>query len=157
MTPDALHRTHLTALITGEVATAAKLRQQFHAKDHPIAAEHLRAATAVILEYRFGPGAGLGAGPIDYHRLRAFMTELRQAGQGTVPPRDHLGVEAVIRSLYGEGHLTEPLADQRRSQALYATLAHELGRHPWLRANPDHLVHYARKRMTTWILGHPED
>ncbi|WP_205325854.1 hypothetical protein [Glycomyces sp. YM15] len=157
MTPEALHRTHLTALVTGEVDTAARLRHQFQAKDHGIAAEHLRAAVAVVLEYRFGPGAGLGAGLIDYNRLGEFMTELRQAGRGTVPPPDHLAVEAVTRALYGEPHLAEPLSEQRRSQAHYSALAHELARHPWLKANPEHLVHYARKRMTTWILGRPED
>ncbi|MFC3493187.1 hypothetical protein [Glycomyces rhizosphaerae] len=157
MTPDALHRTHLTALVTGEVETAAKLRQQFQTKDHGIAAEHLRAATAVTLEYRFGPGAGLGAGPIDYTRLAAFMTELRQAGRGVVPPHDHLAVEAITRALYGEPHLTEPLSDQRRSQAHYTALAYELRRYAWLKANPEHLVYFARKRMTTWTLGRPEE
>jgi hypothetical protein len=157
MTPDALHRTHLTALVTGELDTAAKLRQQFHAKDHGIAAEHLRAAVAVVLEYRFGPGAGLGAGPIDYGRLGAFMTELRQAGREIVPPPDHLAVEAVTRALYGEPHLAEPLSEQRRSRAHYSAMAYELGRHDWLRANPEHVVYYARKRMTTWILGRPEE
>ncbi|MDN3241843.1 hypothetical protein [Glycomyces tritici] len=157
MTPDALHRTHLTALVTGKIDTAAKLRQQFQAKDHGIAAEHLLAAVAVVLEYRFGPGAGLGAGPIDYDRLGAFMTELRHACKSTMPPPDHLGVEAVIRALYGEPHLAAPLAEQRHSQALYTALAYELSRHHWLRANPEHLVHYARKRMTTWILGRPEE
>ncbi|WP_205326714.1 hypothetical protein [Glycomyces sp. YM15] len=141
----------------GEVDTAAKLRQQFTARDHGIAAEHLRAAVAVVLEYRFGPGAGLGAGPIDYGRLGDFMSELRQAGRGAVPPPDHLGVEAVARSLYGEPHLSEPLSEQRCNQAHYTALAHELRHHGWLRANPEHLVHYARKRMTTWILGSPED
>lgn len=157
MTPDALHRTHLTALVTGEVDTAAKLRQQFQANDHGIAAELLQTAVAIVLEYRFGPGAGLGAGPIDYDRLGDFMAELRQAGRGTVPPRDHLAAEAAVRALYGEPHLTEPLGEQRRSQALYTVLAHELTRYPWLKANPEHLVHYARKRMTAWILGRPED
>ena len=157
MTPDALHRTHLTALITGELECAAMLRQQFQAKDHAIAAEHLRAATAVTLEYRFGPGAGLGAGPIDYNRLAAFMTELRQAGRGTVPPPDHLAVEAVTRALYGEPHLAEPLSEQRQSRAHCSAINYELGRHAWLKANPEHLVYYAKKRMTTWILGRLEE
>lgn len=157
MTPDALHRAHLTALVTGEVATAANLRQRFGVRDHAVAADHLRAATAVVLEYRFGPGAGLGAGPIDYARLAIFMTELREAGRGTVPPPDHLAVEAVTRALYGEPHLTEPLAEQRRSQAHYTALTHELAQHNWLMANPDHLVYYARKRMTTWLTGYPEE
>lgn len=157
MTPEALHRTHLTALVTGEVETAEKLRRQFQARDHGIAAEHLRAATAVTLEYRFGPGAGLGAGPIDYERLGAFMTELRRGGRGTVPPPDHLAVEAVTRALYGEPHLTDPLSEQRRNQALHTALAYELGRYAWLKTNPEHLVYYARKRMTTWILGRPEE
>ncbi|MBO3734691.1 hypothetical protein [Glycomyces niveus] len=157
MTPDALHRAHLTALVTGEIATAANLRQRFQVRDHAFAADLLRAATAVVLEFRFGPGAGLGAGPIDYIRLGAFMTEMRQAGRSTVPPPDHLAVEAVTRALYGEPHLAEPLTEQRQSQAHYTALIHELSQHHWLKANPDHLVFHARKRMTVWILGRPEE
>jgi hypothetical protein len=153
MTPDALHTNHLTALVAGDLDAAARLRQQFRAMDHGIASEHLRAATAVILEYRFGPGAGLGASPIDRERLAAFMIELRQAGRATTPPPDYLAVEAVARALYGEPYLAEPLSDQRRSRAMYAVVQHELGRHAWLRDNQAYLVHQARERMKTWIMG----
>jgi hypothetical protein len=155
MKPDDLHHRHLTALITGDLEGAAKLRTRFRAQDHEFAADILRAATAACLEYRFGPGAGLGAGPIDFDRLRAFMNELRDACRIAAPPPDYLAIESVVRALYGEPHLTEPLSEQRRSQALYSVLAYELGRHRWLRANSAHLVDRAKVRMTTWIIGHP--
>ncbi len=153
MKPDELHREHLTAVVGGALEAAARLRVGFAAKDHGIDAEHLRAAVAVCLEYRFGPGAGLGAGPIDFERLGAFMTEVRNAAQGLEPPPDFLAVEAAVRSLYGEPHLMEPLSDQRRGQALYTVLEHEIRRHSWLQANPGHLVERARRRMAVWILG----
>jgi hypothetical protein len=155
MKPDELHGTHITAIITGDLEAAAKLRAQFRAQDHGFAAEYLRAATAVCLEYRFGPGAGIGAGPIDYDRLRAFTSELRRAGRNTAPPSDYLAVEAVTRALYGEPHLAEPLNEQRRSQAHYTVLEYELSHHPWLRRNPGHLAERAKARMTAWVLGGP--
>lgn len=153
MTLDALHQNHLTALLSGDLDAAAKLRQQFAAKDHGIATELLRAATAVTLEFRFGPGAGLGAPAIDAALLAAFMAEVRGAGRATLPPPDYLAVEAVARALYGEPHLVQPLSDQRCSRAMYTVLDHELNRHVWLRLNTGHLIHLARQRMTTWILG----
>ncbi len=152
MKPEALHREHLTALLKGDLEGAARLRKQFGPRDHVGSAEFLRAAVAVCVEFRFGPGAGLGAGPVDFERLAAFMTELRRAGRGVEPPPDYLAVEAVIRSLYGEPHLIEPLGEQQRSQAHFTALEFELRRHAWLKANPEHLVERARQRMTAWLL-----
>ncbi|MFG3342352.1 hypothetical protein [Glycomyces sp. NPDC048151] len=152
MTLDPLHHNHLTALLTGDLDAAARLRQQFRADDHGTATELLRAATAVTLEYRFGPGAGLGASPIHHGRLAAFMSELRLAGRATLPPPDYLAVESVARALYGEPHLVQPLSDQRRTRAMYAVVDHELARYAWLRQHSGHLVDQARQRMTTWIL-----
>ncbi|KPC67382.1 hypothetical protein ADL26_20870, partial [Thermoactinomyces vulgaris] len=89
-----------------------------------VAVEYLRAATAVALEYRFGPGAGMGAGPVDHDELTAFMSEVRAAALGTEPPPDFLAVEAIVRALYGEPHLLEPLSSEQRSQASFTALRH---------------------------------
>ena len=150
-----LQRKHLTALIQGDLDAAATLRPQFGVHDRNGANELLRAATAVCLEYRFGPGAGLGGSPVDRDDLAAFMTEVREAGRGSVPVIDYLAIEAVVRSLYGEPHLFEPLDAQQRSQALYAALRHQVTRHQWIGANPDHTIERAKQLMTTWILGIP--
>jgi hypothetical protein len=153
MKPDELHHRHLSALITGDLDTAASLRVRFGPRDHRTAVELLRAAVAVCLECRLGPGAGLGAGPVDHDALAVLMEEIRRAGAGAEPPPDYLAIEAAVRSLYGEPHLLEPLSDQQRGPALYALLSTQVGRYPWLRANPGHVVDRAKAVMTTWILG----
>ncbi|WP_030161064.1 hypothetical protein [Glycomyces sp. NRRL B-16210] len=153
MKPEELHRKHLTALIAGTPADAERIRQWFQPVDHKTAAEYLRAAVAVCLEYRFGPGAGLGAGPVDPDEFAAFMAEVRQSGHGTEPPLDHLAIESAVRALYGEGHLLEPLGEHERTSAHYALLRKQINAYPWLEDNPDHLIDHARATMTTWILG----
>jgi hypothetical protein len=152
MTSEELHRNHLAAFITGDLETAANLRQQFKPADHATAVEFLRAATAVTLEYRFGPGAGLCA-RLHHDELAAFMAELRQAGRASEPPPDYLAIEAVVRSLYGEAHLLEPLRHEQRHQALYTALAHQVHTYPWLAANPDTLIDRARLTAASWLLG----
>jgi len=153
MNPEQLQRQHLQALAAADLERAARLRLALGVQGRSIALDYLRAAVAVCLEYRFGPGAGIGAGPVDYDDLRAFMTELREANHGIEPPPDYLGVEAVIRSLYGEPHLLEPLADRQRSQTLHLLLQHQIRRHPWLGINSDAVIERAKQVMTTWILG----
>lgn len=153
MTPEQLHRSHLKALAAGDIGGAAHLRRQFSPVDRSTAVEYLRATTAVCLEYRFGPGAGLGAGPADPDTLRAFMNELRAAGRTAEPPPDFLAVESAVRSLYGEPHLLEPLSRQRRSTALYTVLVHQIRRHPWLAANLDPIIDRAQQLMKVWVLG----
>lgn len=91
----------MVALIRGDIAEAARLRQRFGPGDGATAEELLRAAVAVGLESRFGPGAGLGAGPIDFDALDEFMRQVRAAGLGRGPAPDFLAVEAVVRGLYG--------------------------------------------------------
>ena len=156
MTTEELHRKHLAALITGDLGEAAKLNAFFNGHDRTNAVNLLRAACAVALEYRFGPGAGLGAGPVDYDELRVFMAELRRAGAGAELPPDYLAVEAAVRSLYGEPHLIEPLERRRRSQAFFTLLEHQTHRHQWLAANPWTVVDRAKQTMTIWIVGAPE-
>jgi hypothetical protein len=151
--PEQIHRGHVTAMIQGDLGSAAKLRQRFGPRDHDIAVEYLRAAAAVCIEPRFGPGAGLGAGPVDYEALPSFMAEVRRAGLGSEPPPDFLALEAAVRSLYGEVHLLEPLAPQARSAALYTLVRHQVRAHPWLAANPDTVVDRAKQVMTAWLLG----
>jgi hypothetical protein len=153
MKPEELHRKHLAALIAGSPEDAEKIRQWFKPLDHKTAARYLRAAVAASLEYRFGPGAGLGAGPVDHDEFTAFMTEMRRAGQGTEPPLDHLAIESAVRSLYGESHLLEPLGEHQRTSAHHALLRKQIDAHPWLAANPGHLIDRAKAIMTTWILG----
>lgn len=153
MTPEQLHRNHIKALAAADLEGAAKLRARFGPHGEQIALDYLRATVAVCLEYRFGPGAGLGARPVDYDELASFMSEVREAGRSEEPPPDHLAVEAAVRSLYGEPHLLEPLSSRERSRALYLLLRHQLGRHPWLRSNIDTVVDRAKQVMTTWILG----
>ncbi|GAA1662768.1 hypothetical protein GCM10009830_05080 [Glycomyces endophyticus] len=148
-----LHHDHLAALITGDLDRAARLRERFRAHDHGIAVDLLRAAAAVCLEHRFGPGAGLGAGPVDHDVLTDFMGEVRAAHRCTEPPPDYLAVEAVIRSLYGEPHLLEALDVHPRSQALYTVLCRQTSRHPWLAANPDRTIARARELAVVWLLG----
>jgi hypothetical protein len=155
MRPYELQLEHLVALLTGDLDAAARVRPRLGRDGQSSATEFLRAATAVCLEYRFGPGAGLGAGPIDYDDLAAFMAEVRHAGRASEPPPDYLAVEAVIRSLYGEPHLIEPLERRQRSQALYTALQHQVRRHPWLAANAAWVAERAKQTWTIWLLGHP--
>lgn len=153
MKPEQLHRNHLTALISGDHEKAANLRGHFSRSDHDTAVQFLRAATAISLEYRFGPGAGLGAGPVDYDELAAFMAEARRMCEGTEPPPDFLAVEAVVRSLYGEPHLIEPLRRQQHSQALYLALTIQTRHHPWLAAHPDWVLDRAKQTSLIWLLS----
>lgn len=153
MTPEELHRKHLTALIAGSPEEAEKVRQWFKPLDHKTAARYLRAAVAASLEYRFGPGAGLGAGPVDHDEFTAFMAETRHDGQGIEPPLDHLAIESAVRSLYCEPHLIEPLSEHQQTSAHYAVLRKQIDAHPWLRANPGHVIDRAKGIMTTWNLG----
>jgi hypothetical protein len=153
MKPEEYHRAHLAALIQGDPAAAAKHRQWFGPRDHDTAIEFLRAAAAVCLEARFGPGAGLGAGPVDYDELPVFMAEIRRAGLGAEPPPDFLAVEAAVRSLYGEPHLLEPLAPQEQSAAFYTIVQHQVRAHRWLASRADTVVDRAKAVMTTWLLG----
>ncbi|WP_205324998.1 hypothetical protein [Glycomyces sp. YM15] len=155
MKPYDLQRQHLAALITGDPEAAATLRQRLGRNGADAAADLLRAATAISLEYRFGPGAGLGAGPIDFDELTEFLAELRQAGHGVEPPLDYLAIEAVVRALYGESHLIEPLEPQKRSQALYSALQHQVKRYPWLATNAEWVVERAKQTALIWILGRP--
>jgi hypothetical protein len=155
MKPEELHRDHIGALVAGNLEAAASIRRQFSASDRTFAVEYLRSTTAICLEYRFGPGAGLGAGPVDHDELAAFMTEVRETTRGTEPPPDYLAIEAVVRSLYGEPHLLEPLTDHQRSQALYSVLLLQTNRFPWLAANLHHAFDRAKHLMTTWLLGAP--
>jgi hypothetical protein len=155
MEPHELHREHLVALLTGDLEAAAQLRPRLGRDGQAPATEFLRAATAVCLEYRFGPGAGIGAGPIDYDELAAFIAELRHAGRAEEPPPDYLAVEAVVRSFYGEPHLIEPLERRQRSQALYTALQHQVRRHPWLAANAAWVAERARQTWTIWLIGRP--
>jgi hypothetical protein len=155
MKPEELQRKHLAALIAGSPEEAAKVRQWFGPPDRTTAGQYLRAAVAVCLEYRFGPGAGLGAGPVDHDALTAFMAETRGSGHGTEPPPDHLAIESAVRSLYGEPHLLEPLGEHQRASAHYAVLRKQVEAHPWLGDNPGRLIDRAKAIMTTWILGHP--
>lgn len=153
MTPEALHRSHMTALIAGDLNQAADLRRRFGPRDTTTAANLLRATVAVCLESRLGPGAGLGAGPINFDELAAFMRQIRATGFGVEPPLDFLAVEAVVRSLYGEDHLTEPLSAQAKSTALYTVMRHQVRAHRWLGANPGIVIDRAQAVMTTWLLG----
>jgi hypothetical protein len=89
MNPYDLQREHVVALLTGDLEAAARLRPRLGRDGQTSATEFLRAATAVCLEYRFGPGAGLGAGPVDYDELAAFMAEVRLAGRASEPPPDY--------------------------------------------------------------------
>jgi len=153
MTLEELHRKHLTALIAGKREDAERIRQWFEPLDHETAARYLRAAVAASLEYRFGPGAGLGAGPVDHDEITAFMAEMRRDGQGIEPPPDYLAIESAVRSLYGEPHLLEPLGDHQQTGAHCALLRKQIEAHPWLAANPAHLIDRAKAIMTTWIFG----
>lgn len=153
MTPEELHRKHLTALIAGSLEEAEKVRERFKPLDRKTAVRHLRAAVAASLEFRFGPGAGLGARPVDHDEFTAFMAELRRDGDGIEPPLDHLAIESAVRSLYGEPHLLEPLGERRQNSAHYAVLRKQVDDYPWLRANPGHLIDRAKAIMTAWILG----
>lgn len=155
MKPYDLQRKHLSALLTGDLDAASRLRARLGRDGEASATEFLRAATAVSLEYRFGPGAGIGAGPVDYDELAAFMAELRFAGRTSEPPPDYLAVEAVVRSLYGEPHLIDPLEGRQRSRALYTALRHQTLRHPWLAANPEWVAERAKQTMMIWLLGRP--
>lgn len=150
-----LQRDHLAALLTGDLEAAARLRPRLGRDGEHTATEFLRAATAVSLEYRFGPGAGIGAGPIDFDELAAFMAEVRQAGRASEPPPDFLAVEAVVRSFYGEPHLIEPLELRQRSQALYTALQHQVHRHRWLATHAAWVVDRAKQTMLIWLLGRP--
>ncbi|WP_030160440.1 hypothetical protein [Glycomyces sp. NRRL B-16210] len=149
MTPETLQHSHLAALITGDLAEAEKLRELFHESDRAYAVELLRAATAVCLEYRFGPGAGSGAGPVDHDELTEFMAEVRAEGNGVGPPPNYLDIEAVIRSLYGEGHLLAPLDEDRRSQALWHALRHQVSRYRWIKTHPDQTIDRAKQLTAT--------
>jgi hypothetical protein len=151
--PDEYHHAHLAALIQGDPCAAARHPQWFGPHDHKTAIELLRATAAVCLEPRFGPGAGLGAGPVDYDELPVFMAEIRRAGLGAEPPPDFLAVEAVVRSLYGEPHLLEPLTPQAKSAALYTIVQHQARAHQWLTANTDTVIDRAKTVMTTWLIG----
>jgi hypothetical protein len=113
--------------------------------------EFLRAVTAVCLECRFGSGAGLGAGPIDFDELAAFTAEMRRSCRGAEPPPDFLAIEAAVRSLYGEPHLAEPLEGPRFSQALRNALGHEVRRNRWISAHPGQVVDRAELTMTGWL------
>lgn len=155
MKPYDVQRDHLVALLTGDLDRAASLRPLLDRDGRDSATEFMRAAAAVCLEYRFGPGAGIGAGPIDYEELAAFMAEVRQAGRAAEPPPDYLAVEAVVRSFYGEPHLVEPLERRQRTQALYTALQHQVRRHPWLAAHAEWVVERARQTNMIWLLGHP--
>jgi hypothetical protein len=155
MRPHDLQRDHLVAIITGDLDRAARLRPRLGRDGRQSATDFLRAATAVCLEYRFGPGAGIGAGPIDYCELAAFMSEVRQAGRASDPPPDYLAVEAVVRSFYGEPHLIEPLEPRQHSQALYTALQHQVRRHPWLAARAEWVVERAKQTNLIWLLGLP--
>lgn len=155
MKPEELHRDHISALVAGDLEAAAAIHRQFSASDRSFAVDYLRGTTAVCLEYRFGPGAGLGAGPVDQDELAAFMTEVRETTRGAEPPPDYLAVEAVVRSLYGEPHLLDPLTDHQRSQALYSVLLLQTMRFPWLADNLHHTFDRAKHLMTTWLLGSP--
>lgn len=151
MKPADLQRKHLTALITGDLAEAAELRKQFRADSHTFALDFMRAAAAVCLEYRFGPGAGIGASPVDFDELAAFMAEIRSVGAGTEPKPDYLAIEAVVRSLYGEQHLYEALDSHQRSQAIYTALHHQIQRYKWIRAEPVHTIERARWLTILWM------
>ncbi|THV30213.1 hypothetical protein [Glycomyces paridis] len=153
MKPEELHRRHLAALITGDAAETERVRRWFKPLDHATAAMYLRAAVAASLEYRFGPGAGLGAGPIDYDELAAFTAEIRRSSDTAEPPPDHLAIESVVRALYGEPHLLEPLAEHQRAATHHVLLRKQIEARPWLGANPGHLIDRAKTTMTAWVLG----
>jgi hypothetical protein len=155
MKPYDLQREHLAALLTGDLEGAARIRPRLGRDGETNAAEFLRAATAISLEYRFGPGAGLGAGPIDFDELAAFMAELRYAARTMEPPPDYLAVEAVVRSLYGEPHLIEPLELRQRSQALYTALQHQVRRHRWLATHAEWVAERAKQTWMIWLLNRP--
>jgi hypothetical protein len=150
-----LQRDHLVAILTGDLEGAARLRPRLGRDGEHAATELLRAATAVSLEYRFGPGAGIGASPIDFDELALFMAEVRHGGRASEPPPDYLAVEAVVRSFYGEPHLIEPLERRQRSQALFTALQHQVHRHPWLAAHAAWVAERAKQTMTIWLLGRP--
>jgi hypothetical protein len=151
--PAEYHRAHLVALIHGDLGAAGKHRLWFGPHDHNTAVELLRAAAAVCLEPRFGPGAGLGAGPVDFDELPVFMAEVRRSGLGSEPPPDFLAVEAAVRSLYGEPHLLEPLTPQAKSAALFAIVQHQTRAHRWFATNADRLIDRAKALGTIWLLG----
>jgi hypothetical protein len=153
MTPAELHREHLAALVTGDLEAAAKLRERFDRHGDQTARLLLRAAVAVCLETRFGPGAGCGAGPADHDTLTAYMSELRAAGHDSASPPDYLDVEAAIRSLYGEQHLFDALSDAEASQALYALLADFAYRHPWLKTDSRYLYERSQQIVLYWAGG----
>jgi hypothetical protein len=81
------------------------------------------------------------------------MAEMRRDRYGIEPPRDYLAIESAVRSLYGEPHLFEPLGEHQQTSAHYAVLRKQIDAHPWLAANPGHLIDRAKAIMTTWILG----
>lgn len=151
MIPEALQRNHMIALIRGDLAGAAGFRKRFGPGEGETAEAFLRATVAVCLEPRFGPGAGLGAGPIDFDALAAFMRQIRAAGLDRSPAPDFLAVEAVVRALYGEPHLTEPLTSQAKSAAMYMVLRHQVRAHRWLGSHADTVVDRARAVVETWI------
>lgn len=152
MNAGALQREHLAALLAGDLDRAAKLREHLVKPEaREVAVEYLRAATAVCLEYRFGPGAGLGAGPVDHDELTAFMGELRAAGRGSEPPPDYLAVEAVVRALYGEPHLLEALSSEQRSQASFTALCHQLARYKWIGRHPETTIDRAKYLAMLWM------
>lgn len=153
MKPEALQREHLTALITATPAEAERIRRGFDPTSRRTAALYLRAAVATCLEFRFGPGAGLGAGPVCADELAAFMSELRRTGRDTEPPPDYLAIESAVRALYGEPHLAEPLSDSERSRAHYTLLRKQIDAHPWLATNHDHLLNRAKDTAIIWLTG----
>ncbi|WP_030144377.1 hypothetical protein [Glycomyces sp. NRRL B-16210] len=150
MNPEQPQRDHIKALIAGDLALAAKARTRFGSHEHESALQHLRATVAVCLEYRFGPGAGLGAGRVDRDALGAFMVEVRKSSRTVEPPVDFLAVEGIIRSLYGEPHLLDPLSSAKRSAALYALLRHQVRAHPWIAGNADTMIDRAQQVMKAW-------
>lgn len=153
MKTEELHRSHLTALIAGTAEDAERVRRWFGPADRDTAGRYLRAAVAACLEYRFGPGAGLGAGPVDHDEFTAYMAEIRRDRRGAEPPPDPLAIESALRSLYGEPHLLEPLSEHQRTAAHHALLRKQVEAHPWLGANPAHLVDRAEAIMTAWVPG----
>jgi hypothetical protein len=60
-------------------------------------------------------------------------------------------VEAIVRALYGEPHLLEPLGSEQRSQAGYTALRHQLSRHRWIAQHSAITIDRAKYLVMIWM------
>lgn len=161
MTPEQLHRAALTATAFGQAERYAQLREHFGPHDARSEFEHLEGAAAACLTHRLGPPTTQEGttGPVNAAKARgrneigALMAELRAAGPEHDPPANLLELEAAIRGLRGEPHLTAEIGTERLRTAYRYLIRYLTDTQPDIRNDFNELIRQAREHIMRRLTG----